>query len=86
MSTLIFYISLQNPHLIFGIENHQEELSFTFKEFLLWMMHPTFLPLYLRFVRGIIDTSDLPLNVSQRDSYKSINLVDSIKKAATKEY
>ena len=42
-----------------------------------------FLPLYLRFVRGIIDTSDLPLNVS-REILQEHQLVDSIKKAATK--
>ncbi|MDA9145915.1 molecular chaperone HtpG, partial [Gammaproteobacteria bacterium] len=42
-----------------------------------------FLPLYLRFVRGIIDTSDLPLNVS-REILQEHQLVDNIKKAATK--
>ena len=42
-----------------------------------------FLPLYLRFVRGIIDTSDLPLNVS-REILQEHQLVDTIKKAATK--
>ena len=42
-----------------------------------------FLPLYLRFVRGIIDTSDLPLNVS-REILQEHYLVDTIKKAVTK--
>jgi molecular chaperone HtpG len=42
-----------------------------------------FLPLYLRFVRGIIDTNDLPLNVS-REILQEHNLVDTIKKAITK--
>jgi molecular chaperone HtpG len=42
-----------------------------------------FLPLYLRFVRGIIDTDDLPLNVS-REILQEHHLVDTIKKAVTK--
>ena len=42
-----------------------------------------FLPLYLRFVRGIIDTSDLPLNVS-REILQEHQLVETIKKGATK--
>jgi|TARA_B110000211_G_scaffold129066_1_gene148251 molecular chaperone HtpG len=43
-----------------------------------------FLPLYLRFVRGIIDTSDLPLNVS-REILQEHQLVDTIKKSVTKK-
>ena len=43
-----------------------------------------FLPLYLRFVRGIIDTSDLPLNVS-REILQEHHLVDTIKKGAYKK-
>ena len=43
-----------------------------------------FLPLYLRFVRGIIDTSDLPLNVS-REILQEHHLVDTIKKSVTKK-
>ncbi|NCU88474.1 MAG: molecular chaperone HtpG [Proteobacteria bacterium] len=42
-----------------------------------------FLPLYLRFVRGIIDTNDLPLNVS-REILQEHHLVDTIKKAVAK--
>ena len=42
-----------------------------------------FLPLYLRFVRGIIDTSDLPLNVS-REILQDHHLVDTIRKGVTK--
>ena len=43
-----------------------------------------FLPLYLRFVRGIIDTSDLPLNVS-REILQEHHLVDTIKQSVTKK-
>lgn len=43
-----------------------------------------FLPQYLRFVRGIIDSSDLPLNIS-REYLQTSPLVSSIKKASTKK-
>ncbi|MFN9944285.1 MAG: molecular chaperone HtpG, partial [bacterium] len=43
-----------------------------------------FLPQYLRFIRGIIDSSDLPLNIS-REYLQTSSLVSSIKKASTKK-
>ncbi len=42
-----------------------------------------FLPIYLRFLRGILDTNDLPLNVS-REILQNNPMVDTIKKALTK--
>lgn len=42
-----------------------------------------FLPRYLRFVKGIIDASDLPLNVS-REILQDNKQVDSIRQACTK--
>jgi len=42
-----------------------------------------FLPLYLRFVRGVLDSSDLPLNVS-REILQEDPYVEGIKKALTK--
>ena len=42
-----------------------------------------FLPRYLRFVRGIVDASDLPLNVS-RELLQDNKQVDSIRTACTK--
>ncbi len=42
-----------------------------------------FLPGYLRFVRGVIDSNDLPLNVS-REILQGSPIVDSIKGAITK--
>ena len=43
-----------------------------------------FLPRYLRFVRGVIDSSDLPLNVS-REFLQTSDLVSSIKKTSVKK-
>jgi molecular chaperone HtpG len=42
-----------------------------------------FLPNYLRFVRGVIDSNDLPLNVS-REILQSNRVIDVIKQSATK--
>ncbi|CDZ79234.1 High temperature protein G [Legionella massiliensis] len=42
-----------------------------------------FLPRYLRFVKGIVDASDLPLNVS-REILQDNKLVDAIRTACTK--
>ena len=42
-----------------------------------------FLPLYLRFVRGVVDSSDLPLNVS-RELLQGSPLVEAIRGALVK--
>ncbi|MCK5896147.1 MAG: molecular chaperone HtpG, partial [Cocleimonas sp.] len=42
------------------------------------------MPHYLRFVRGLIDTNDLPLNVS-REILQSNSTVDSMRKASVKK-
>ncbi len=42
------------------------------------------MPLYLRFVRGVIDSGDLPLNVS-RELLQSSRVVDSIRSSAVKK-
>jgi molecular chaperone HtpG len=42
-----------------------------------------FMPLYLRFIKGVIDTNDLPLNVS-REILQSNKVIDSIKSASVK--
>ena len=42
-----------------------------------------FLPFYLRFVRGVIDSSDLPLNIS-REILQSSKVVDALKTSLTK--
>jgi len=42
-----------------------------------------FLPLYLRFIKGVVDSADLPLNVS-RELLQTGPVVDSMKSALTK--
>ena len=42
-----------------------------------------FLPLYLRFIKGVVDTNDLPLNIS-RELLQSNKVIESVKAAITK--
>lgn len=42
-----------------------------------------FMPLYLRFVKGIVDSNDLPLNIS-REILQSNNVIDRIRSACVK--
>jgi molecular chaperone HtpG len=42
-----------------------------------------FMPLYLRFIKGVVDSNDLPLNVS-RELLQSSDVIDSMKSALTK--
>ncbi len=42
-----------------------------------------FLPLYLRFIKGVVDSNDLPLNVS-RELLQSSEIIDSMKSALTR--
>ena len=50
--------------------------------FLLWMMRAT-LPNYLRFVKGVVDSSDLPLNIS-REILQESRDIKSIRDGCTK--
>ena len=43
-----------------------------------------FLPLYLRFVKGVLDCNDLPLNVS-REMLQNNKVVENIRSALTKQ-
>jgi len=43
-----------------------------------------FLPVYLRFIKGVVDSRDLPLNVS-REMLQNHKLIDTIRSACTKK-
>ncbi len=81
--TLLLYIPSQAPFDLWlpesvrGIKLHVRRV---------FVMEDTgqLMPLYLRFVRGVIDSSDLPLNVS-RELLQSSRVVDSIRSSAVKK-
>ena len=47
------------------------------------MMRSNFLPTYLRFVKGLLDSNDLPLNVS-REILQDNKITQSIRQGCTK--
>ncbi len=81
--TLLLYIPAQAPFDLWlpesvrGIKLHVRRV---------FVMEDTgqLMPLYLRFVRGVIDSGDLPLNVS-RELLQSSRVVDSIRSSAVKK-
>ena len=83
MNIPIFYIFHQNLHLILWNRDSPRGVKLYIQRVFIMDDASNFLPLYLRFVRGIIDTSDLPLNVS-REILQEHQLVDTIKKSVTK--
>ena len=80
--TLLFYIPQQAP---FDLWNREEQHGIKLYVRRVFIMDGAdqILPNYLRFVRGIIDSNDLPLNVS-RELLQNSRDVEAIKKASTK--
>ena len=54
-----------------------------FSVYLLWIVLRNSLPLYLRFIRGVVDSSDLSLNVSREILQKDAR-VEAMKSAVTR--
>ncbi|HXL17083.1 MAG TPA: molecular chaperone HtpG, partial [Streptosporangiaceae bacterium] len=81
--TLLLYIPASAPYDLWfpqsrhGIKLHVQRVFITEDAGLL-------MPEYLRFVRGVIDSSDLPLNIS-REMLQSSRAVDSIRSSAVKK-
>jgi molecular chaperone HtpG len=80
--TLLLYIPSQAPYdlwlpeLRHGVKLHVRRVFITEDDGKL-------MPVYLRFVRGVIDSSDLPLNIS-REMLQSSRVVENIRGSATK--
>jgi molecular chaperone HtpG len=80
--TLLLYIPSQAPYdlwlpeLRHGVKLHVRRVFITEDDGKL-------MPVYLRFVRGVIDSSDLPLNIS-REMLQSSRVVENIRNSATK--
>ena len=80
--TSLLYIPSQAP---FDLWNHEKPrgLKLYIKRVFIMDDAEQFLPRYLRFVKGIIDSNDLPLNIS-REILQNNKLVDNIRSAVTK--
>ncbi len=78
----LLYVPTQAPFDLWSRE-HQHGLKLYVKRVFIMDNAEQFVPTYLRFVRGVIDSSDLPLNIS-REILQQNRLVDSMKAACTK--
>lgn len=78
----LLYIPAHAPFDMWNQEN-KHGLKLYVKRVFIMDDAAQFLPRYLRFVKGIIDASDLPLNVS-REILQDNKLVESIRSACTK--
>ncbi len=80
--TSLLYIPSQAPFDLWNYEKPRG-LKLYVKRVFIMDDAEQFLPRYLRFVKGIIDSNDLPLNVS-REILQNNKLVDNIRAAVTK--
>ncbi|MFI4955427.1 MAG: molecular chaperone HtpG, partial [Gammaproteobacteria bacterium] len=80
--TSLLYIPSRAPYDLWNREHNYGLKLYVQRVFILDDVEQ-FLPSYLRFVRGIIDSNDLPLNVS-REILQNSKVVESIKGALTK--
>lgn len=81
--TLLLYIPTQPPYDLWSRES-RHGIKLYVRRILVMETTDQLLPRYLRFVRGVIDSNDLPLNVS-RELLQHNRLIDSIRSTAVKK-
>ncbi len=79
----LFYIPKKAPFDLFNI-NYQPGVKLYIKRVFITDDEKELLPPYLRFIRGIIDSEDLPLNIS-RETLQHNRIMTSIRDASTKK-
>lgn len=81
--TALFYIPKRAPYDLWDRERRHGVKLYVKRVFIMDDADKL-LPSYLRFVRGVVDSADLPLNVS-REILQSNRLVDSIRSGSVKK-
>ena len=81
--TTLFYVPQTAPFDMYQ-SDYQSGVKLYVKRVFITDDDRELLPAYLRFVRGIIDSEDLPLNVS-REILQQNRILDTIKKASVKK-
>ncbi len=81
--TTLFYIPKNAPFDLFRVD-YQSGVKLYVKRVFITDDDKELLPTYLRFVRGIIDVEDLPLNVS-REILQQNAILSQVKKASVKK-
>lgn len=80
--TSLLYIPSTAPYDLWD-RNHRQGLKLFVRRVYIMDDAKEFLPGYLRFVRGVVDSNDLPLNIS-RELLQSHQVIDSIRSACIK--
>lgn len=81
--TTLFYIPSKAPFDLYRVD-YKSGVRLYVKRVFITDDDKELLPSYLRFVRGIVDTEDLPLNVS-REIIQQNKILSTIKSASTKK-
>jgi molecular chaperone HtpG len=81
--TLLLYIPEQAPYDLW-MREHQHGIKLYVRRVFIMDDAEKLMPRYLRFVRGVIDSNDLPLNVS-REILQQNRLIDAIRSNAVKK-
>ncbi len=81
--TLLFYLPTERPMNLGPANESQGGVKLYVKRVFILDDAEMFLPRYLRFIRGVVDSDDLPLNVS-REMLQDNRVVRTIRKTATK--
>ena len=82
--TTLFYIPRRAPFDLFDRDRGMHGVKLYVQRVFIMDEADKLLPRYLRFVRGLVDSNDLPLNVS-REILQSNKVVDSIRNASVKK-
>ncbi|CAL4323568.1 molecular chaperone HtpG [Buchnera aphidicola] len=82
--TILLYIPSKSTWDLWNQDNKKNGLKLYVKKVYIMDDADQFLPNYLRFIKGIIDTNDLPLNVS-REILQENHITQSLKKSLTKK-
>ena len=75
----LVYIPAKNPFNMFMQENRKKNLHLYIRRIFITEECPNLLPEYLRFIDGVVDSSDLPLNVS-RETLQDNPVIGKIQK------
>ncbi len=79
----VLYIPPHNTE-VYGWVKMDPGMDLYSRKILIQKSCPEILPVYLRFIKGIVDTEDIPLNIS-RESIQSNNQINSIRKFLMKK-
>jgi len=81
--TSLLFIPSKAPFDLYEMEQRQGVKLYVRRVFIMDDTENKLMPRYLRFIRGVIDSNDLPLNVS-REILQSNKVIENIKKASVK--